>query len=234
MKDIHMKIISSSAAAFIGGLIGLAALTGVQPGAAPAHAAVAIPAPAVDASERGGSAVAVLAGGCFWGVEGVFEHVAGVRSVASGYAGGGAGDARYDAVSAGRTAHAEAVRIVYDPRVISYGRLLQIYFSVAHDPTQLNRQGPDHGRQYRSAIFPQNAEQRRVASAYIQQLTQARRFGSRIVTSLEGGGFFPAEAYHQDFMRKNPRHPYIVAHDEPKLRDLRTTFPRLFSARPSA
>ncbi|HEY0116010.1 MAG TPA: peptide-methionine (S)-S-oxide reductase MsrA [Allosphingosinicella sp.] len=207
--------------------------SGLQP-AAQAQAAVTIPAPAADANERGTSAVAVFAGGCFWGIEGVFEHVAGVRSVASGYAGGAAGDARYDSVSAGRTNHAEAVRIVYDPRAVSYGRLLQIFFSVAHDPTQLNRQGPDSGRQYRSAIFPQNAEQRRVASAYIAQLTQARRFRSRIVTALEGGGFFPAEAYHQDFMRRNPRHPYIVAHDAPKVRDLRATFPRLVSNRPSA
>jgi peptide-methionine (S)-S-oxide reductase len=216
--------------------IGLYAF-GVQPGApveAAAEAALRIPAPAADANEPGTSAVAVLAGGCFWGVEGVFEHVAGVRKVESGYAGGIAGNANYEAVAGGRSDHAEAVRIEYDPRVVSYGQLLQIYFSVAHDPTQLNRQGPDVGRQYRSAIFPQSAEQRRVAAAYIGQLGQARRFRSRIVTSLEGGRFFRAEDYHQDFMRRNPRHGYIVMHDLPKLRDLRATFPGLVTNRPSA
>jgi peptide-methionine (S)-S-oxide reductase len=213
--------------------IGLYAF-GVQPSAPAEAAAVTIPAPAADANESGSSAVAVLAGGCFWGVEGVFEHVAGVRKVEAGYAGGSAGDANYEAVGGGRTGHAEAVRIEYDPRVVSYGRLLQIYFSVAHDPTQLNRQGPDTGRQYRSAIFPQNDDQRRVAAAYIEQLGQARRFRSRIVTSLEGGDFHAAEDYHQDFMRRNPRHGYIVMHDAPKLRDLRATFPNLVTSRPSA
>ncbi len=220
----------SGAAAGAALLVGLYA-TGLQPATAPAGAAVTLPAPAVDAKEGGTTAVAVLAGGCFWGVEGVFEHVAGVRSVTSGYAGGSAGDAKYNVVSAGRTRHAEAVRIVYDPSKISYGRLLQIFFSVAHDPTQLNRQGPDAGPQYRSAIFPQNAEQRRVAAAYIQQLGTTKR---GIVTKLEPGGFWPAEAYHQDFMRKNPRHSYIVVHDAPKVRNLKATFPRLYSDRPAA
>jgi peptide-methionine (S)-S-oxide reductase len=218
------------AAAAIG--VGLYA-AGLQP-MRPADAAVAIPAPANDVTARGSSATAVLAGGCFWGIEGVFENVAGVRSVTAGYAGGSADAATYDSVSGGRSGHAEAVRIVYDPRTVSYGTLLRIFFSVAHDPTQLNRQGPDHGPQYRSAIFPQNAEQRRVAAAYIQQLRQSRRFQRPIVTAIESGGFFPAEAYHQDFMRRNPRHPYIVANDAPKLRDLRATFPRLLAARPSA
>ena len=218
------------AAAAIG--VGLYA-AGLQP-MRPADAAVAIPAPANDVTARGSSATAVLAGGCFWGIEGVFENVAGVRSVTAGYAGGSADAATYDSVSGGRSGHAEAVRIVYDPRTVSYGTLLRIFFSVAHDPTQLNRQGPDHGPQYRSAIFPQNAEQRRVAAAYIQQLRAARRFQRPIVTAIESGGFFPAEAYHQDFMRRNPRHPYIVANDAPKLRDLRATFPRLLAARPSA
>ena len=221
------------------GLGGLAAVSALIVGlyasglSAPptAEAAVAIPAPTVDAAERGNTAVAVFAGGCFWGLEGVYEHVAGVRRVTSGFAGGAGGEANYDTVSGGRTNHAEAVRIVYNPSQVSYGRLLQIFFSVAHDPTQLNRQGPDHGRQYRSAIFPQNAEQRRVAAAYIAQLGQARRFRGAIVTRLEGGGFYPAEAYHQDFMRRNPRHPYIVANDAPKVADLRATFPRLYTAR---
>jgi peptide-methionine (S)-S-oxide reductase len=208
--------------------------SGVQ-NAAPAVAAVArIPAPAADISEPGETATAVFAGGCFWGVEGVFEHVAGVKKVESGYAGGGEGNANYDAVSAGRTDHAEAVRITYDPRQVSYGRLLHIFFSVAHDPTQLNRQGPDVGRQYRSAIFPQSPEQRQATAAYVDQLEKSRRFSAKIATTLEEGGFFPAEAYHQDFMRKNPRHPYIVVHDAPKLMALRTTFPRLYSARPAA
>ncbi len=202
--------------------------TGVQP-AAPA-AAIPLPAPATDARENG-DAVAVFAGGCFWGVEGVFEHVRGVRSVTSGYAGGQAGNANYEAVSGGRTDHAEAVRIVYDPRQISYGRLLHILFSVAHDPTQMNRQGPDVGRQYRSAIFPQNAEQRRVAQAYIRQISG--RFPRPVATRIEAGGFWPAEAYHQNFMRRNPRHSYIVAHDAPKLAALRATFPQLYSTRPA-
>lgn len=209
--------------------IGLYA-TGVQPAPAPAEAAIPLPAPATDARE-GNQAVAVFAGGCFWGVEGVFEHVRGVRSVTAGYAGGVAGNANYDSVSGGRTNHAEAVRIVYDPRQISYGRLLQILFSVVHDPTQLNRQGPDVGRHYRSAIFPQNAEQRRVAQAYIRQI--GGRFGRPVVTRIEGGSFYQAEPYHQDFMRRNPRHSYIVAHDAPKLAALRATFPQLYSARPA-
>jgi len=229
-----MKIIFSTLAASAALAVGLYA-AGVQT-AAPAAAAAAatIPAPAADIAEAGKDAVAVFAGGCFWGVEGVFEHVAGVKRVESGYAGGGRGDASYDAVSAGRTRHAEVVRIVYDPGKVSYGRLLHIFFSVAHDPTQLNRQGPDVGPQYRSAIFPQSAQQRQAAAAYIAQLGRSGPFRSRVVTKLEQGAFHPAEAYHQDFMRKNPRHAYIVAHDAPKLRALRTTFPRLYSARPAA
>jgi peptide-methionine (S)-S-oxide reductase len=225
-----MKIALSAFAASAALVAGLYA-AGVQ-SSAPAAAATTtvIPAPA----EPGGEAVAVFAGGCFWGVEGVFEHVAGVKKVESGYAGGGRGDANYDAVSGGRTRHAEVVRIVYDPRKVSYGRLLHVFFSVAHDPTQLNRQGPDTGPQYRSAIFPQSGEQRQAASAYIDQLGRSGKFKSRIVTKLEQGAFHPAEAYHQDFMRRNPRHGYIVAHDAPKLRALRATFPRLYSARPAA
>ena len=219
------------------GLLGVAAAgiglyaSGV-PTPPPAQAAesVAIPAPAVNAQEQGGEAVAIFAGGCFWGVEGVFEHVAGVKSVTSGYAGGVAADADYETVSDGRTGHAEAVRIVYDPARISYGQLLQVFFSVAHDPTQLNFQGPDHGTQYRSAIFPQSAEQSRAAAAYIAQLGAAHRFPAPIVTRLEQGGFFPAEEHHQNFLTLNPRHPYIVANDAPKVADLRRTFPRLWSA----
>ncbi len=195
---------------------------------APAEArAVAAPAPAQDVPARPGRAVAVLAGGCFWGLEAVFERLNGVADVTSGYAGGTAATANYAAVSSERTGHAEAVRIVYDPARISYGTLLRVYFAVAHDPTQLNRQGPDKGPSYRSAIFPQTPEQARVARAYVGQLGAAKLWPRPIVTRLESGRFFPAEASHQDFMRKNPRHPYILAHDVPKVRALRAAFPRL-------
>ncbi len=171
---------------------------------------------------------AVLAGGCFWGVEAVFEHVKGVRDVVSGYAGGSAADAKYHKVSTERTGHAEAVRISYDPSQVSYEQLLLIYFSVAHDPTQLNRQGPDVGPSYRSAIFPQNPAQRQAAQSYIARLQEAKAFPSPIVTKIESGSFFPAEAYHQDFMKRNPRHPYILAHDVPKVAALKRKFPQIY------
>ena len=189
-----------------------------------------VPAPKVDAPASAGLQTAILAGGCFWGVEGVFERVKGVRDVVSGFAGGSRDDATYSKVSTERTKHAEAVRITYDPRQVSYGTLLRIYFSVAHDPTQLNRQGPDVGPSYRSAIFPQNAAQARVARAYIAQLGEARAFPRRIVTRIESGPFFAAEAYHQDFMRKNPRHPYILAHDVEKVAALKRLMPGLYRA----
>jgi len=189
----------------------------------------AVPAPRLD-PPAAGKQVAVLAGGCFWGMEAVFERLKGVSSVVSGYAGGGAKDATYERVSSERTGHAEAVRIAYDPRVISYGTLLQVYFSVAHDPTQLNRQGPDSGSSYRSAIFPQTAAQRQVAGAYIEQLSRAHVYPRPIVTRLESGPFFAAESYHQDFMRKNPRHPYILVHDVPKVRALARLMPKRVKA----
>ena len=170
---------------------------------------------------------AVLAGGCFWGVEAVFEHVKGVRNVVSGYAGGAAADAKYDKVSTERTGHAEAVRISFDPSQISYDQLLTIYFSVAHDPTQLNRQGPDVGPSYRSAIFPQTPSQQQQAQGHITKLQRAKAFPRPIVTKLESGAFFPAEAYHQDFMKRNPRHPYILAHDVPKVVALKRKLPQL-------
>lgn len=171
---------------------------------------------------------AVLAGGCFWGVEGVFEHVKGVREVVSGYAGGRRSEASYELVSSGRSGHAEAVRIRYDPRQVSYGQLLTIYFKVAHDPTQLNRQGPDQGPQYRSAIFTANPEQRRTALEAISQLSRSRRFPQPIVTQVVPlQAFYPAEAYHQNFMARNPLHPYIVIHDQPKLARLRALFPAM-------
>ena len=173
---------------------------------------------------------AVLAGGCFWGMEAVFEHVKGVRDVVSGYAGGSPKDANYESVSSERTRHAEAVRIVYDPSQVSYAQLLQVYFGVAHDPTQVNRQGPDVGPSYRSAIFPRNAEQARIARSFIARLNASRAFGKPIATSIEPGQFYRAEAYHQDFARRNPYHPYILTHDRPKVAALRSKYPRLWKA----
>lgn len=169
--------------------------------------------------------VAVLAGGCFWGVEAVFEHVKGVIDVRSGYAGGDRSTASYAKVSSGTTRHAEAVRVEYDPRVVSYADLLRIFFAVAHDPTEVNRQGPDVGPQYRSAVFPLTPAQARVANAYIAQLGKAHVFQRPIATRIEQGRFVEAEAYHQDFMARNPAHPYIVIHDRPKLAALKRQFP---------
>jgi peptide-methionine (S)-S-oxide reductase len=160
-------------------------------------------------------------------MEAVFENVKGVKQVTAGYAGGKRATADYDSVSSETTRHAEAIRIVYDPRVVSYATLLRIYFSVAHDPTQVNRQGPDSGPSYRSAIFPQTPAQRAVAAAYIAQLNGAKVFPARIATHLESGAFFPAEAYHQDFYRRNPSHPYIVRWDKPKVAAFRAGFPKL-------
>jgi peptide-methionine (S)-S-oxide reductase len=181
--------------------------------------------PAVTKSER----VAVVAGGCFWGIQAVFEHVKGVTEVKAGYAGGSADTAEYEIVSSGRTGHAESVRIKYDPSQISYGQLLKVFFSVAHDPTELNRQGPDHGTQYRSAIFCSNEEQQRIAKAYIDQLNQAKIFGRPIVTVITvGHRFYEAEAYHQDYVVHHPNEPYIVINDLPKLANLRKQFPNLY------
>lgn len=171
---------------------------------------------------------AVLAGGCFWGMESVFEHVKGVKDVVSGYAGGGASDANYEAVSSEGTRHAEAVRITYDPAQISYAQLLQIYFTVAHDPTQVNRQGPDVGPSYRSAIFPQSPSQERFARAFIARLNAAHIYKTPIATRIERGGFYPAEAYHQDFARRHPSYPYIVFNDRPKVVALHMRFPALY------
>ncbi len=180
-----------------------------------------------------GTEVAVLAGGCFWGVQGVFQHVDGVVSAVSGYAGGGESTARYQIVGSGMTGHAESVRVTYDPKRISYGKILQIYFSVAHDPTELNRQGPDYGTQYRSAIFPVNAEQARVAKAYIDQLNQAHVFHSAVVTTVEPDkSFFPAEGYHQDYLTLHPSQPYIVRNDLPKVEELKRQFPDYYRAEP--
>lgn len=194
---------------------------------APAERAVIIPAAQRDVPAAPGFQTAVLAGGCFWGLEAVFERVKGVRAVTAGYAGGDRATANYAAVSTERTRHAEAVRIVYDPRQVSYATLLRVYFSIAHDPTQLNRQGPDTGPSYRSAIFPQNAAQRDVASGYVAQLGRSGAYSRAIVTRLESGAFFPAEASHQQFYDRNPTHPYIVAWDKPKVAAFKAAFPTL-------
>jgi len=191
-----------------------------------AAALIAAPAPAAAPKTE----TAVLAGGCFWGMEAVFEHVKGVTDVVSGYAGGRPGDANYGAVSSERTGHAEAVRITYDPARVSYARLLQVYFAVAHDPTQVNRQGPDVGPSYRSAIFPQSPGQARIARAFIASLTASHTFKKPIATRIESGGFYPAEAYHQDFARKNPLNPYILVNDRPKVARLKAAYPALWKA----
>ena len=216
--------------------LGAIALSGGLPVIAVAgpERVVVTPMPSADALPVGTRATAVLAGGCFWGMEAVFSHLKGVTSVVSGYAGGAAADANYETVSTERTRHAEAVRIVYDPRRISYATLLRVYFSVAHNPTELNRQGPDTGPSYRSAIFPQNADQVRVARSYIAQVAAAKSWGAPIVTRIETGSFYPAEAEHQDFAFRNPDHGYIRTWDVPKMTALKRTFPALWSDRPSA
>jgi peptide-methionine (S)-S-oxide reductase len=216
------------------GALGALALFAVSSGTTAAERSVLVPMPVVDTPPTGSRATAVLAGGCFWGMEAVFSHLNGVTAVASGYAGGNAGDATYDKVSSETTRHAEAIRVTYDPRKISYATLLRVYFSVAHDPTQLNRQGPDSGTSYRSAIFAQTPDQARVARAYIAQIGKSGVWGAPIVTKIESGGFFPAEAYHQDFAFKNPNHGYIQRWDAPKVAALKKTFPALWVTKPSA
>jgi peptide-methionine (S)-S-oxide reductase len=198
-----------------------------------AESATVIPAPARDEPAAGNTETAVLAGGCFWGVQAVFQHLKGVRQVLSGYAGGSKDTAEYETVSTGRTGHAESVQITFDPREVSYGRILQIYFSVAHDPTQLNRQGPDTGTQYRSAIFAMNESQRRIAQEYVAQLDRAGVFHHPIVTQIDPfTGFYPAEAYHQDFASLHPDHPYIAFNDLPKIENLKHLYPNWYQANP--
>ena len=200
-----------------------------------AESARSIPPPVLDepANPQATSEVAVLAGGCFWGIQGVFQHVAGVTSAVSGYAGGAADTAHYEMVSTGATGHAESVRIAFDPHRISYGHILQIYFSIAHDPTELDRQGPDAGSQYRSAMFPTNPQQTRIAEAYITQLDEAHVFNAPIVTKIEPGrGFYPAEDYHQDFLARNPNYLYILTYDLPKIEKLKRLFPDFYRATP--
>ncbi len=215
---------------------GLAALFGVSLTlfAQAAEPAVVIPPPALDpAPTSGGLQKIVLAGGCFWGVQGVFEHTKGVTEAVSGYSGGRAETAHYQMVGTETTGHAESVQVTYDPKQISYGKILQIYFSVAHNPTELNYQGPDSGPSYRSAIFYAGDEQKRVAQTYIVQLDQAHVFHAPIVTKLESfAGFYPAEGYHQDFLVLHPTYPYIVFNDLPKVENLKRLFPDYYREMP--
>jgi peptide-methionine (S)-S-oxide reductase len=207
----------------------LALAAACQQPASASERIVRAPVSALHASEGSGLKAAIFAGGCFWGVEGVFSHVKGVTSAVSGYHGGQKGNASYDLVSAGSTRHAESVRIVYDPAKVRYDQLLQIFFSVIADPTQLNYQGPDRGKHYRSALVPLSAEQRKVAQAYLAQLGKSGLWDKPIVTKIEGyRRFYKAEGYHQDFMKQNPRHPYILAWDAPKVAGLKKLYPALY------
>ncbi len=223
-------------------LIGLAAMALVAGaalvqfrGSFAAEGATRIPAPAADlvTDAKAPQETAVFAGGCFWGVQGVFQHTRGVLQAVSGYAGGEKGTADYETVSGGRTGHAESVQVTFDPKTVSYAQLLQIYFSVAHDPTQLNRQGPDRGTQYRSAVFTTSAAQKQVAERYIAQLEMAKAFPAKIVTQVTPlAAFYPAEAYHQDYLTLHPQQPYIATFDLPKLTDLKTIFPQWYRDQP--
>src|SRR4029078_5234408 len=213
----------------------LALALAAVPFAAQAEPAVAIPPPAAEAPAQGtGLETAVLAGGCFWGIQAVYQHVSGVKNAVSGYAGGAQKDAYYQTVSSGRTTHAEAVQITFDPKQISYGKILQIYFSVAHDPTQLNRQGPDAGPQYRSEIFPQSEAQAKIAKAYIAQLdeTKAWECATAAHTGDMNCALVSAEAYHQDYAIKHPYQPYIAFNDTPKVENLKKTFPDVWRDQP--
>ncbi len=215
-------------------LILFATLLAITACNAKANPAAAVPAPTHDAPRAAapGQQTVVLSGGCFWGVQAVFQHVKGVISATSGYAGGSAKTAEYETVSTGETGHAESVQIVYDPSQITYGELLRVFFSVAHDPTQLNRQGPDEGTQYRSSIFYSNDEQKRLAEAYIAQLDQAKIFSRPIVTKVVPlHAFYPAEAYHQNYAVLHPNQPYIVFNDAPKVEHLRQQFPDLYTGK---
>ena len=216
--------------ALLSAVIATCALASHPPSSRAAAQEVVVPVTIVsDAKSSGPMQTAVLAGGCFWGVESVFEHVKGVQKVVSGYAGGAAKDADYDVVSTGRTGHAESVQVTFDPRQVSYGEILRVFFSVAHDPTQLNRQGPDTGTQYRSAVFYADKTQKDVVTRYIQQLEGSGQYRGRIVTRVDPlEGFYPAERYHQDFVEQNPMNPYVMFNDLPKLRELQKLYPSLY------
>ncbi len=233
-----LKTIQTSAGRRLGLLAGAAALAVVTFGLSStfgnaAEEAVVIPPPAVDEAATATTEKAVFAGGCFWGVQGVFQHVKGVKNAVSGYSGGTKDTAVYETVSGGNTGHAEAVEITYNPQMVTYGQLLQIYFSVAHNPTQLNYQGPDHGTQYRSEVFAVNGEQKKIAQSYIAQLDKAKVYGDPVVTRVSNiTEFYPAEDYHQDFLTLNPTYPYIVYNDMPKIENLKALFPTKFSSEP--
>jgi peptide-methionine (S)-S-oxide reductase len=238
MRSATMTDIKNRSTGFVRGA--LAALALAAAGAAfwltpavSAEDAVVIPPPALDEKAASGSETAIFAGGCFWGVQGVFQHVKGVSQAVSGYTGGAKDDAVYETVGTGRTGHAESVEITYDPSKVTYGQLLQVYFSVAHNPTQLNYQGPDSGTQYRSTIFAENDAQKKIAQSYIDQLDKAKLYAAPIVTTIETGKtFYPAENYHQDFLTLNPTYPYIVYNDLPKVANLKQLFPALYSDKP--
>lgn len=221
-------------ALLIGSAIGLSATLGVSPFAR-AETAVRIDPPAAPAPRADGLQTIVLAGGCFWGVQAVYQHLNGVTSAVSGYAGGSERDANYNAVSTGRTKHAEAVKVTYDPALVSLGDILQVFFSVAHNPTELNRQGPDVGSQYRTEIFAADDAQRAFAKAYVAQLDAAKAFPRPIVTVIgeERATFYPAEGYHQDYAVKHPLEPYIAMHDAPKVKNLEKLFPALYRSKPA-
>ncbi|UVC11953.1 peptide-methionine (S)-S-oxide reductase MsrA [Rhizobium sp. TH2] len=200
---------------------------------ASAEEGISIPPPALDEKSTATTETAIFAGGCFWGVQGVFQHVEGVLDATSGYAGGEEKTAIYEVVGGGNTGHAEAVKVTFDPKKVTYGKLLQVYFSVAHDPTQLNRQGPDSGTQYRSTVFPIGAEQTKVAKAYIDQLDAAKVYGDKIATTIEPEKtFYAAEGYHQNFLTLNPDYPYIVYNDLPKIENLKKIFPDMYRKDP--
>jgi peptide-methionine (S)-S-oxide reductase len=222
--------------ALLGLVVATVALSAAPPSIAHAESAVAVPAPLDDAPKAAGAPqTAVLAGGCFWGVQGVFEHLTGVRRVLAGYSGGARTTAHYELVGTGGTGHAESVEIVYDPQLVSYGEILQVFFSVAHDPTQLNRQGPDSGSQYRSVIFYADATQQRIATQYIAQLNKAGVFRAPLMTRVDPfQGFFAAEDYHQDFLLHNPSNPYIVFNDLPKIQNFQKLLPALYTGKPAA
>jgi len=224
----------SSSSSRISALILMVTLAGVVACNAGDRAGAVVPNPAVDATLASAKSeqTAVLAGGCFWGIQAVFQHVKGVISATSGYSGGASGTAEYELVSNGDTGHAESVRIIYDPSQITYGQLLHVFFSVAHDPTELNHQGPDTGAQYRSSIFYGRDEQKRIAEAYIAQLEKGKVFPRPIVTQVVPlKAFYPAEAYHQDYAAHHPDNPYIVYNDAPKVAHLRQAFPDLYTGK---
>jgi len=218
---------------FYGGLLALFGAAFLAHSTSAAEEAKLVPAAQHDVTDTSGSQVAVLAGGCFWGVQGVFQHVKGVIDATSGYAGGSAATAHYEMVESGTTGHAETVHVTFDPKTVSYGKLLQIYFSVAHDPTQVNRQGPDAGPQYRSAIFPQTGEQATIAMEYIEQLDTDKVFNAKIATTIEPDtSFYRAEEYHQNYMANNSSQPYIVFNEQPKIANLKRLFPQLYRENP--